>query len=924
MSSGDASSESRDLWIWYFANAQLDESRLELAVSGKIVPVERKPLELLLCLLQHSGEVVTKEELNAELWQGRPVVEATLTTCVKKLREALGDDTRAVIKTVHGFGYRLSVPIRRDRVRDGIAATPASLDTAFIHALRPQMRLISRYPFSRGENWLVENIKTRDRRAFKFALDSAQLAQLKREVTVHRLLSSTLGKTEAFAKLIAWNFEVIPYFAEFEHYDLGNLEQWLSAQGGAKAVGIDVRLELVAQIADALALAHAAGVLHKDVKPSNVLMQTVDGAQKACLADFGSGRILNSDRLMALEITRLGFTLNVASSDEGSGTWIYLAPEVVAGQPPTARSDIFALGVLLYGLVLGELGRPLAPGWEREVSDELLREDVAACCDVDPVHRLGDALDLSRRLRSLPKRRSDRLAEQAKSEHERSLVAALAYSRTRRRWLAAIAGLACIGLAVIVPLYYQVGRARSAAQQQAAASQAINEYLVDDLISALNPVSRTAPDTLESAGIGAPVPVRQLLDRAAQGAASRFKGQPGLESRVRMSLGDAYFGLAAYHEAAEQFNVAHEKLQVVATKDDLLDGRALFRAGVAFLEADDFLRAEDLFQRTRAILPRIMEDDGGRRLAIQVDEASGWLSYKLGDYDRALQQMQAALPGIKKWFGEASEETATTLVHIANTHIVARHTNDAVDSARAALALRVDLDGPNHPVVIRAHVLLAEALRMAGSLDQAEREAREAFQMSEKVLGQDHADTLLAEVSLASVIQQQGRNDEAIHLFEDGYTRSAKRYGEASTDTTAFLNNLAIAYGDAGHTEQAVQSMERAIVNARQIFGPDHPDVISKEHNLADLLADANRWKEARTLEERVLPRAKKAWGSDNISVGYVDKTLARIYLHFAEWEKADAALADAESVLAAQNDPTNPLFSRVGAVKEELAKLRK
>ena len=108
------------------------------------------------------------------------------------------------------------------------------------------------------------------------------------------------------------------------------------------------RIELIARIADALAAAHAIGVLHKDLKPANVLIAPTPANPDVRLADFGSGRALEPERLAALGITRLGMTENRADGDTTSGTLFYLAPELIAGGAATVRADIYALGVMLY------------------------------------------------------------------------------------------------------------------------------------------------------------------------------------------------------------------------------------------------------------------------------------------------------------------------------------------------------------------------------------------------------------------------------------------------------------------------------------------------------------------------------------------------------------------------------------------------
>jgi serine/threonine-protein kinase len=96
-------------------------------------------------------------------------------------------------------------------------------------------------------------------------------------------------------------------------------------------------VDLAAQLARGLDALHAQGVIHRDVKPSNVLL---DGAGTAALADFGLARGEGSTQL-----TQEGLLVGSAH---------YLAPELIAGQPASRASDIYALGCLLYECLVGE------------------------------------------------------------------------------------------------------------------------------------------------------------------------------------------------------------------------------------------------------------------------------------------------------------------------------------------------------------------------------------------------------------------------------------------------------------------------------------------------------------------------------------------------------------------------------------------
>ena len=150
-------------------------------------------------------------------------------------------------------------------------------------------------------------------------------------------------------------------------------------------------------------------MLHKDIKPSNILMHTdrQTATSGRVSSDFGIG-ILTDPQPAGRRgnITEAGFTqLTQPTNRSRTGTRMYAPPETLAGKPFTMQGDVYALGVLLYQMAVGDLERPLAQGWERDVADELLREDIAACVEGDPALRLTSAKELADRLATLSKRR---------------------------------------------------------------------------------------------------------------------------------------------------------------------------------------------------------------------------------------------------------------------------------------------------------------------------------------------------------------------------------------------------------------------------------------------------------------------------------------------------------------------------------------
>src|SRR5258706_6418962 len=270
-----------------------------------------------------------------------------------------------------------------------------------------------------GEVWLAQHEKTKAYRVFKFCFDALRLRALKREVVLFRLLKEALGARRDIGRVVDWQFSAAPYFIEMDYAPDGNLVQWSAALGGIANVPLATRLTIVAKVAEALGAAHSVGILHKDIKPSNVLMvQDFEEAFYPRLTDFGIGILTDRSRLGAYNITMTGFTSSTITMNESSrsGTQMYAPPESLAGKPHSVQGDVYALGVLLYQMAVADLEKPLAPGWERDLDDDLLRLDIAACVDGDPQNRLQSAQEMAQRLTLLEQRRDD-VREQIDAAH---------------------------------------------------------------------------------------------------------------------------------------------------------------------------------------------------------------------------------------------------------------------------------------------------------------------------------------------------------------------------------------------------------------------------------------------------------------------------------------------------------------------------
>lgn len=510
--------------VWSFAWREFDESRLQLKLGGQPVELELKPLEVLIQLLNHAGEVVTKDQLLEAVWPVLSIVDGSLATAVHKLRKALGDDDSKIVVTVPRVGYRLAAVAHCKEARLPPTAAELNLEAGHPVPGRKRWRLLRRLSASRNSDvWLADHPKTSELRVFKFASDAGCLKALKREVMVFRFLRESLGERSDFVRIFEWNFDAPPYFLESE-YGGPNLAEWAENQGGLGNIPMQRRLRVLAEIARTIAAAHGAGVLHRDLKPANILLTPVAGSEEQVkIADFGSASLLEPSCLQALGITSLGLReTSVSVSPSLMGTLMYLAPEVLSGSSPTAATDVYSLGVILYQLVIGDFRKPLSAGWERAIEDSLIREDIAVAACGDPAGRLATAAGLAQRLCGLDDRRIERNRLEVAREREQMAERKRAEARVRRPWIA-LASIAV--LASAASLYFQTRSSQTGSSRPGPSLKTVAVLPFQNIGSdhSLDFLSQAVPDE-----IAASLSYARSLSVRSSVATSKYT-QPGLD-----------------------------------------------------------------------------------------------------------------------------------------------------------------------------------------------------------------------------------------------------------------------------------------------------------------------------------------------------------------------------------------------------------
>jgi len=800
----------RDLSFRYrFDNAEFDEAQAALRVDGVSVAVEPRPLQLLAELLRRPNEVVTKDELFEAVWTGRVTVDHVLASAVNKLRKALGARAGARIVNVPRVGYRFTGTVERVVV-GRVADTALELEPGQAVPGREGYRL-ERALDSRGLVWLARHRQLHQPRVFKFATDAERLRSLKREFTLHRVLRAEGPETApGVARLLDANFTEPPFFLECE-YEGPDLLAWAGEDNRLAAMTLAERLALFIPVVEAVAAAHEVGVLHKDIKPANVLIGGEPGAWRPVITDFGSGHVLDAERLHNLGLTAMGLTVSAATDPQRlEGTAMYLAPELLAGHGATVKSDVYALGVMLYQLLAGDLRRPLATGWQRDLAEELLQEDVAAATQGDVGLRLSSARDLAGRLRALDVRRSQRAAAGLAAEQTARMRADLQRRKARRPWLAAAFASLAVGMVSTLWFYGSSRAALARAEQSAATAQAIEAFLHRDVLE--------APDREAMRAATEPTTLLQVLRKASIKAGSRFAGQPKTEGVVRRRLAEAFIKAAAWADARGE--IARSLQLLLAAGSDAGDAELLAarfvnarmaafllapnrRDGVAELEEAERLAGKRLEQHTELAM-----------LAARARHELLTFEYRHAEalpFARRLLEIAEALTQ------EGSAERVDALRRAAETALAAGHEQEA-ERLLARLAAA--------PYLIKAaaHEAHANVLMRRGA------QAREA-----------------------------GRLVEALADFERARAWMS-RAGEGRNEFYAAWAEYEVsqAQHQLGNVVEALAATERAQAMFRRTMGGDHQYVINTQLDrgtLTNLSGDYQRalalFDEAEAIQQR-------------------------------------------------------------------------
>lgn len=507
------------------------------------------------------------------------------------------------------------------------------------------------------------------------------------------------------------------------------------------------RIDLFVAICRGVEHAHRKGILHRDLKPSNVLVSTLDGRPVPKIIDFGIAKALSESLAEDGGRTRLGQRL---------GTPAYMAPEQRAGQQVDTRTDVYALGVILYELLTGQLpfevdatgsectGSGLAPARGAPVRPSLrvresagrkrareLEEDldwiVLKALDEDPERRYASASDLAEDL--LRHLRDEPTLARAPSR----LYLLSKFVRRNR---------VALGVAAVVAVASVVGAASVWGARRAERERLREVERVEQMADAIvDLVETTSPRTAR----GEPIEARALLDRAVEQVLEQVEMSARTAVRLRLRVGDAYRKLGAYDAAEAQLVPAVALAESSIPGGDPLRLDALNALGNLYNVANEYARAAEIYER--ALPSAAAVDPGGEVHAVLYKNLADCYA-RLGREDAAMAMLRQALAMDRRNGDE--EGIYVTLTSIGNIERRKDQLEAAVTTLSEALALRKRILDSGDPKLAYGYFERGRALLDAKRFAEARADLEAAFSIWSSVYPEDHPD-------LAACLERLGR-----------------------------------------------------------------------------------------------------------------------------------------------------------------------
>ena len=647
------------------------------------------------------------------------------------------------------------------------------------------------------------------------------------------------------------------------------------------------RLKLFREVCTAVQFAHQRLVIHRDIKPGNILV-TADGTPK--LLDFGIAKLLD----------RSAFAVTIDTTLTGARlmTPEYASPEQIRGDVVTTATDVYSLGVVLYKLLTGRRPYRLRTGELPEIARAICEEEPTrpsalvttalepAAPDSQTTTCEGTPDRLRRRLqgdldnivllaiRKEPQRRYAS-AEQLADDIDRHLAnlpvrarpdtmqyRAAKFVRRHALGVATAALLALIVVGSAVALSVQAARlarerdradqARVTADREAAKARAINEFLLRTL-GAANPMTGTGRDVTLVAALGS----------AARTAQHALGDDPEVEAGVLNDIGQTFVELGRYDDATPLLERALQLRRDANARGtamaESLDSLATLRRWQGA-----FKESEQLYDQ--ALAAARADSSAPLDQVIEIMHGLGLSHSQRGDETTALSTFDQAMTLARH--GGASERVRAELLSSSGiSHRRLGHPAQAEAAYREALEIQRRLLGPQHPEVGTLLNNLGTVMNVTNRYAEAESIHREALSVRERALGAEHPYVANSLLNLAVSVEGRGNPTAALPLYQRAATIVRGALGADHVRLAQVLRNWGVLLNNLERPAEGAPLLRDALRIRRASLGPMSRDVADAELALARTLRKLGERREAEQLLRQALATNLEVLGADSEDV---------------------------------------------------------
>ena len=601
-----------------------------------------------------------------------------------------------------------------------------------------------------------------------------------------------------------------------------------------KRLTIAQRLDLFVSVCEGVQHAHQKAMIHRDLKPANILVTEIDGKPVPRIIDFGLAKAIGPQSPDEIIMTRAGGWV---------GTPGYMSPEQAGGSADVdTRTDVYALGVLLYVLLTGD--QPFdASQWKAQPFYEVLRQ----LRELDPPRpstkiRGGEPSSQSTAesrgvqiaqlkkllhgdldwitMKAIERDRARRYAtpHELAADIERHLrnepvlarpagtgYRARKYIRRHRIGvsLAAVGALLLISFAVMQAVQLRrVRRERDRADR-------ITQFMTD-MFKIVDP----------SEARGNAVTAREILDRASQDIDRGLATDPELQAQMMRTMGEVYGSLGLYPRAQPLFEKAGGIERRVLGPDDPQTIRSMADLEGLLIGRGRYAEAEKLSRETLAIRGRV--------------------------------------------FGPEHPETSRSMMDLSNALVEEGRFDEGEKFVRKALEIRRRVLGPEDPQTLRAAMNLGWVLGREGRYPEADQLLRETLESQRRILGQEHLDTRNTIGALTKIYLLQARYAEAEKLQRETLEVYRRIFGPDHLRTIEELEVLAIIVAQQNRPAEAEDLFREVLESRRRILGEEHPATLGSVSNLGVMLSRRGHYSEAETLYRETLEKERRILGPEN------------------------------------------------------------